>query len=70
MQQRGFIRFTVLPILIDKLLAVNTFFFIWIITAYIRWRFYLMLAETQTDLSINIDRNFIYNVNTVIYNSL
>ncbi|KAH9386542.1 uncharacterized protein NEMAJ01_1438 [Nematocida major] len=38
--QEGFNKSAVLPLILDKLLAINSFFLIWIITAYIRWKVY------------------------------
>ncbi|EIJ89024.1 uncharacterized protein NEPG_01764 [Nematocida parisii ERTm1] len=37
---------TTLALILDKLLAMGSFFIIWIITAYVRWRFYLSFIDT------------------------
>ncbi|KAI5191589.1 hypothetical protein NEMIN01_1573 [Nematocida minor] len=36
---------TFFPIILDKLLAINSFFLIWIITAYVRWKFYFSFLD-------------------------
>ena len=47
MEKREFLSNVILPLLLDKLLAINAFFLIWIVIGYARWRFYLMFSDVE-----------------------
>lgn len=45
-KSEGFNSYIMLSIVLDKLLAINSFFIIWIATAYVRWWFYLTFVDS------------------------
>ncbi|OAG29015.1 hypothetical protein NEDG_01154 [Nematocida displodere] len=47
MDKSEFLPSIILHILLDKLLATNAFFLIWIFIGYARWRFYLTFSDVE-----------------------